>query len=521
MIPQYMMQLDTLPLTINGKVDKSKLPMPKMETKNKYVAPENETQKQLCEIWCKIFNMKKVGILDNFFELGGDSLLAIRLQTEALKENININYSDIFEYQTIKSLSEKNQSKKFYKIDEKYDYSKINELIKINNIANIEKENKESEIGDLLLFGATGFLGTHILDKYLSSTKGNIYCLVRRKNNEDSEQRLKNILNFYFENKYEEEFGKRIFVVYGDITKENFGLNEKEYEELGKKIDIVVNSAALVKHFGDFEMFKSINVIGTKNIIKYCKKFNKKLYHVSTMSVAGISAIDEDIKNDEERFLFGEDNFYVGQNLNNAYVYTKFEAEKEILEEIPNGLQACILRMGNIFNRVSDGKFQINVSENAYVSRIKSILKLGVVQKRFLEHSLEFTPVDSSAEAILTIMKNNPKFNILHLFNTKLIDFPNIIAILNNLEYNIQLVNDEEFANKVKEFLKDETLKKQISGLIPDLKKNKTLSIISRSLPNAYFTTLYLKSIGFEWPEIDKEYVEQFLEYFKKIGYIE
>jgi amino acid adenylation domain-containing protein/thioester reductase-like protein len=521
MIPQYIMQLDAIPLTINGKVDKTKLPMPIVETKNKYVAPENDVQKQLCEIWCRIFNMKKVGILDNFFELGGDSLLAIRLQTEALKQNININYSDIFEYQTIKSLSEKNQSKKFYKIDEKYDYSKINELIKINNIANIEKENKEEKIGNLLLFGATGFLGTHILDKYLSSTDGKIYCLVRRKNNEDSEQRLKSILNFYFENKYDEEFGKRIFVVYGDITKENFGLEPKEYELLGKKIDVVVNSAALVKHFGDFEMFKSINVIGTKNIIKYCKKFDKKLYHISTMSVAGISAIDEDIENDDERVLFGEDNFYIGQNLNNAYVYTKFEAEKAILEEISKGLQACILRMGNIFNRVSDGKFQINVSENAYVSRIKSILNLGVIQKRFLEHSLEFTPVDSSAEAILTIMKNNPNFNILHLFNTKLINFPNLVAILNNLGYNIQLVHDSEFADKVKEFLKDETLKNQIAGLIPDLKKNKTLSIVAKTLPNAYFTTLYLKSIGFEWPEIDKEYVEQFLIYFKKIGYIE
>ena len=520
MIPQYIMQLDAIPLTINGKVDKTKLPMPIMETKNKYVAPENDIQKQLCEIWCKIFNMKKVGILDNFFELGGDSLLAIRLQTEALKQNININYSDIFEYQTIKSLSEKNQSKKFYKIDEKYDYSKINELIKINNMSNIEESN-EAEVGNLLLFGATGFLGTHILDKYLSNTDGKIYCLVRRKNNEDSEQRLKNILNFYFENKYDDEFGKRIFVVYGDITKENFGLEPKEYEALGKNIDIVVNSAALVKHFGDFEMFKSINVIGTKNIIKYCKKFDKKLYHISTMSVAGISAIDEEIEHDDERILFGEDNFYIGQNLNNAYVYTKFEAEKAILEEIPKGLKACILRMGNIFNRASDGKFQINVSENAYVSRIKSILKLGVVQNRFLEHSLEFTPVDSSAEAVLKIMKNNPKFNILHLFNTKLINFPNLIAILNNLGYKIKLVNDTEFAEKVKEFLKDENLKKQITGLIPDLKKNKTLSIVARTLPNAYFTTLYLKSIGFEWPEIDKNYVEQFLNYFKKIGYIE
>ena len=521
MIPQHLIQLETLPLTINGKVDKAKLPMPESDSKNIYVAPENEIQKQLCEIWQKLFNLKKVGIMDNFFELGGDSLLAIRLQTEALKQNISINYSDIFEHQTIKSLSEKKQRKELYKIDKNYDYTKINQIIEINNISNLEQGNEEKPIGNLLLFGATGFLGTHILDEYLSTTNGNVYCLVRRKNNEDSEQRLKNILNFYFDKKYNEEFGKRIFVVYGDITKEQFSLTPKEYKELGQKIDIVINSAALVKHFGDFEMFKSINVIGTKNIIEYCKKFDKKMYHISTMSVAGISQIDEDINNDEERILFSENKFYVGQNLNNAYVYTKFQAEKEILEQIPKGLKACILRMGNIFNRERDGKFQINVSENAYVNRIKALLNLGVVQQRFLIHALEFTPVDSAAKAILEIAKHNPKFNVLHVFNTQLINFPNLIAILNNLGYNIQLVTDEKFSERVKEFLKDENLKNKISGLIPDLNKKKTLSIVAKTLPDAYFTTLYLKSIGFEWPEIDKEYVEQFLDYFKKIGYIE
>jgi len=177
--------------------------------------------------------------------------------------------------------------------------------------------------------------------------------------------------------------------------------------------------------------------------------------------------------------------------------------------------------MGNIFNRERDGKFQINVSENAYVNRIKALLNLGVVQQRFLIHALEFTPVDSSAKAILEIAKHNPKFNVLHVFNTQLINFPNLIAILNNLGYNIQLVTDEKFSERVKEFLKDENLKNKISGLIPDLNKKKTLSIVAKTLPDAYFTTLYLKSIGFEWPEIDKEYVEQFLDYFKKIGYIE
>lgn len=522
MIPQYIMQVDMIPLTINGKVDKEKLPIPEKQTSNKYVPPENEVQEQLCMIWSKLFNTKRISILDNFFELGGDSLLAIRLQTEALKLDININYSDIFEYPTIKSLSEKKQKKQLYKIDKKYDYSKIDEIIKINNISNIDKEPiTENKIGNLLLFGSTGFLGAHILDEYLSKTEGKVYCVVRKKNNEVPEERLKKTLNFYFENKYDEEFNKRIFLVHGDITKEKLGLDEKEYNQLGKDIDVVINSAALVKHFGDFEMFNSINVIGTKNIMQYCKEFNKKMYHISTMSVAGMSSLEENITDDSQRKLFCENNFYIDQNLNNAYVYTKFEAEKEILEEIQNGLNACILRMGNIFSRFRDGRFQINISENAYANRIKSILNLGVIQNRFLAHALEFTPVDFAAEAILSIVKQNSKFNIFHMFNTNVINFPNIIAILNNLGYKIDIVDDKTFANNVKQFLKDDKLKSQISGIIPELRKDKTLSLVANTLPNAYFTTMYLKSIGFNWPEIDDKYIERFLEYFKKIGYIE
>ncbi len=521
MVPQFLIQLEKFPLTINGKIDVKNLIEPELETLHRYVPAENEIQQQLCDIWSKLFKMKKVSILDNFFELGGDSLTAIKFQTEALKMNININYSDIFEYPTIKSLSEKSQEKQLYRIDETYDYSELKELLSINTIDNIEEQHNIGDCGNILLCGATGFLGAHILDKYLQNSTGTVYCLVRRKENIDSEERLKKILNFYFENKYDEYFRNRIQVVYGDITIDNFGLKANEYKELGSKVETVVNSAALVKHFGDLKMFESINVIGTKNVIKFCKRFNKKLYHISTMSVAGIATPQDNISNDEERIIFNETDFYVGQNLNNAYVYTKFEAEKEILNEVKNGLQGCILRMGNISNRVSDGKFQINVSENAFINRIKAILKIGVVQSKFLDHAIEFTPVDACAEAIIKIIQNNTKFNVLHIFDTKVINFPDIIQILKSLGYNIDTVDDKIFANKIKEFLKDDNLKSQISGLIPDLNKNKTLSLLSKTLPNAYFSTLYLKSIGYEWVEIDKEYIEKYLGYFKKIGYIE
>ena len=516
MVPHFLINLESFPLTINGKVDKAKLPVPELQTIHKYVPPENEVQKQLCDIWCKLFEMKKVSITDNFFELGGDSLTAIKLQTEALKMDININYSDVFEYPTIKTLSEKNQNKQLYKIDKNYDYSKINKLLEFNNINNIKNYNKEMEINNLLLCGATGFLGAHILDNYLSNTDGNIYCLVRKKGNVDSVDRLKKLLNFYFEDKYDNYFGTRIFVIYGDIKLTNFGLNAKEYQKLGKQIDVVINSAALVKHFGDFKMFQSVNVLGTKNIIEFCKKFDIKLYHISTMSVAGINTPDEKINNDEERILFNETNLYVGQNLNNAYVYTKFEAEKEILEEIQNGLHACILRMGNISNRLSDGKFQINVSENAFINRIKSLLNIKVIQNKFLNHAVEFTPVDSSADAIIKIIKNNPEFTVLHIFNTKVINIPDLLAILTSLGYNIETVDDNTFKNKIKEFLKDDNLKSKISGLIPDLNSDKTLSLLSKTLPNGYFSTLYLNSINFSWPEINKDYIKKYMDYLKK-----
>jgi len=203
MIPQFLIQLEDFPLNINGKIDKNLLPAPNLTTLHEYVAPENEIQKQLCDIWCKLFEMKKISILDNFFELGGDSLTAIKFQTEALKLDINLNYSDIFEYPTIKLLSEKKQDKEFFKADKNYNYSKFDKLLSINNIKNIDNKTTSTKCNNLLLCGATGFLGAHILDNYLTNTNGNIYCLVRKKTNVDSQIRLKNLLRFYFENKYD------------------------------------------------------------------------------------------------------------------------------------------------------------------------------------------------------------------------------------------------------------------------------------------------------------------------------
>ncbi|WP_298738830.1 condensation domain-containing protein, partial [uncultured Chitinophaga sp.] len=100
MLPVYYMQLEVLPLTSNGKVDKKKLPAPgdtALGGNAIYVPPANEVEWQLAEIWHDILGKEKIGINDNFFDLGGHSLTAIRLLSQLQRVfHVKMELKDIF-----------------------------------------------------------------------------------------------------------------------------------------------------------------------------------------------------------------------------------------------------------------------------------------------------------------------------------------------------------------------------------------------------------------------------------------
>jgi aspartate racemase len=81
MVPAFFVELDALPLTSNGKLDRRALPAVEVgaHIKNDYVAPRDKVEAQLASLWAKIVQINVVGVTDNFFALGGDSLLAARL----------------------------------------------------------------------------------------------------------------------------------------------------------------------------------------------------------------------------------------------------------------------------------------------------------------------------------------------------------------------------------------------------------------------------------------------------------
>ena len=120
MIPQLWVQLDQMPLTANGKLDRKALPEPDsaLLSGGDYIAPTSVSERQLAEIWQELLGVEKVGIHDNFFELGGHSLLLVKL-VAAVNERLKtaVKFDAIFKYPTVAeftahlTISEENQSK--------------------------------------------------------------------------------------------------------------------------------------------------------------------------------------------------------------------------------------------------------------------------------------------------------------------------------------------------------------------------------------------------------------------------
>jgi tyrocidine synthetase-3 len=109
MIPNYFMQLNQLPLTPTGKVNRRALPTPEGKVYGEYIAPGNEIEKALADIWSDVLDREKglIGIEDNFFQLGGHSLKATTMVARIHKIfNIKLPLAELFKCPTIKGLSE-------------------------------------------------------------------------------------------------------------------------------------------------------------------------------------------------------------------------------------------------------------------------------------------------------------------------------------------------------------------------------------------------------------------------------
>lgn len=118
MIPAYFVQLERLPLTSNGKINRRALPEPlRTDSKEDYLPPTNDLEKRLAEIWSEVLGVQRVGSNDNFFELGGHSLKATVLVARVFKEfGVELSLREVFRKPVLHDLAEtiRQAEKSFY-----------------------------------------------------------------------------------------------------------------------------------------------------------------------------------------------------------------------------------------------------------------------------------------------------------------------------------------------------------------------------------------------------------------------
>ncbi len=107
MIPSYFVQLERIPLTPNGKIDRKSLPEPVRSSQSgvEYEAPTNEIEERLVEVWREVLGIEKIGINDNFVEIGGDSIKAMQVSARLLGYGLKIGVKDLILHGRIKELS--------------------------------------------------------------------------------------------------------------------------------------------------------------------------------------------------------------------------------------------------------------------------------------------------------------------------------------------------------------------------------------------------------------------------------
>jgi len=127
MIPAFFVQLEEMPLTPNGKINRKALPEPEVKTEAEYIPPRNAMEKKLSVLWAEVLNIEKekISIDSNFFELGGHSLTATVLASRMHREfDIQVPLVEIFEKHTIKALA------KYLEEAEKETFTSINAVEK-------------------------------------------------------------------------------------------------------------------------------------------------------------------------------------------------------------------------------------------------------------------------------------------------------------------------------------------------------------------------------------------------------
>lgn len=449
LIPSYVNLMDQLPRLASGKLDKQRLNAINLDDMNllkgnEYAAPKTDVEIKIHDIWCKVFRKDKISIDDLFTRVGGTSLSGLRVCMMIMDQlGISIDHADFEANQTIRllaALSSKrsaNQTTKASIIDK----ITIKELLTHAKLPDINPTNEilpqSDKIKHIFLTGATGFVGSYLLESLLNNDPTvKIHCLIRSSNSaEGLEYLLKTAQNYQVDLSALKD---RIIVVPGNLSLKKFGLSEHDYVQLSETTDLIVHCGALVNFIYRFDKLAAPNIEGTRSIVSLATDGKRKpIHYISTIGIFPASKKTHTVAiTEKDSIYFGDD-----VELYGGYAQTKWVAESIIQQARESGIPINIYRLGRISGHSITGFWPKHDFVYAFLN---SCIDMKMLPN--LPISFDMLPVDICATLISKICLNKPfDSTTYNLVNDKLIKISDLANMLHNNGYDTQLAPYEEW----------------------------------------------------------------------------
>ncbi|WP_312866545.1 thioester reductase domain-containing protein [Streptomyces boluensis] len=292
---------------------------------------------------------------------------------------------------------------------------------------------------EILLTGATGFLGAFLLRDLLRDTRGRVHCLVRAADAADGLRRLRENLEWY--QVWDEADAHRIEVVVGDLAEPRLGLAEDAFDALARTVDVVYHAGATVHWLRPYTSLRAANVTGTEEVLRLAARHRTVPVHY--LSTTGVFAGE----------LAGGDPLKVTdptgpvEALPSGYLQSKWVAEQLVGLARERGLPVSVYRVDVISGDQVNGACQTR--DFVWLS-LRGLIQAGAVPTG-LVGKVHLTPVDYVSAAVVALSKQpDTASGTFHLYNQSHGSFASFIGQLRSYGYELTEADWESWSARVR-----------------------------------------------------------------------
>ncbi|YAF94016.1 MAG: amino acid adenylation domain-containing protein [Nodularia sp. CChRGM 3473] len=442
MVPSVFIYLDTLPLTTNGKIDRKALPVPdstRPQLEQTFVAARTPLEEILAKIWIQVLGVAQVGIEDNFWELGGNSLQITELMASVRDTlQVELPLASFFETPTISGLTQAINivlSAGSSTVVTATTTADLNAEAVLDSAIcpDILPVRQAIAPNQILLTGATGFLGAYLLFELLQQTSANIYCLVRAANIAAGKAKIHSKLKSY--GLWYPDLASRIIPVLGDLSQPGLGISPEQFCLLATSIDAIYHNGALVNFVYPYSALKATNVSATQEVLKLASQVKVKPVHfISTTGVFPAASTSSQV-------IYEADSIDHNAILTGGYVQSKWVAEKLVTLASDRGIPVCIYRPGFITGNSRTGVCSLS---DFLSTTIKGCIQLGMAPD--LDVKVDMTPVDFVSRGIVHLSRQETSLGQkFHLVNPQPLTWNQITTWIQSCGYELQQVAYEQW----------------------------------------------------------------------------